>query len=500
MNSKLEDRFDEIEALARKMGLDPFPICFEEVPREVIWDVASYGLPTRMSHWSFGRTFTHQKTYGEMGYGKIYELIINNDPSYAFLDDTNPDIINLLVAAHCGAHADFFKHNICFAKTNRNMVNQAERNAKTIEQYKATYGLDAVEEWMDYAFSIDRHLDVHLGETREKYPEPEHVFREIKPLPYADIMGESSKSRVTEEIKNQEFPPHPEYDLLWFLANYAQILPWQREVLSIVRSEAYYFQPQLITKILNEGWASFWHAELMLNYENLSAEEHLDFCKAHSGVVSPGSGGSLNPYYIGFRILTDVKKRWDEYYEKGLKDAAFLAGKADEAHDEKGRVCLSKMNGYQKLFKIRAEEDDISFVHNYLTRDLAEEMELFTYGFRGKSEDPDEDDIIIKDRGLHAIKEALTSRLHHNGAPPIFIEKVDDKSVMHLRHHAKDPVPLDEQYAKETLRYVYAIWKKPISLVTHDRFGAEVKYTCGESGATKHTKKDGETVRIQIEM
>ena len=213
MNSKLLKRFDEIEQLAISKGLDFFPIIFEEVPREVIWEVASYGLPTRMSHWSFGRSYLHQKTNGEMGFGRIYELIINNDPSYAFLDDTNPDIVNMLVAAHCYGHSHYFKNNMLFQKTNRSMVNQAESNAKTIEGYKSKYGVDVVEEWMDIAFALDKHMDTNIGEERGRYPEPKHVFREIQPLPYADLMGESTKPRIIEEVQNKAFPPHPEKEL-----------------------------------------------------------------------------------------------------------------------------------------------------------------------------------------------------------------------------------------------------------------------------------------------
>jgi stage V sporulation protein R len=506
MTPSLEKRFDEIESLAREMGLDFFPVVFEEVPREIIWDIASYGLPTRMSHWSFGRSYIHQKTYGEMGYSKIYELILNNDPSYAFLDDTNSDVVNMLICAHCIAHSSFFKHNGCFATSNRNMVNQAERNAKVIDEYKTKYGTDVVEDWMDIAFAIDRHIDPRLGENRRKYPEPEHVFREINPLPYAELFGETIKPNVVEEVKNTEFPPHPEYDLLWFIATYAQMLPWQREVLSIIRSESFYFYPQMLTKIMNEGWASFWHAELMLNYDNrngrqgLSPAEHLDFSKAHSGVVSPGHGGSLNPYYVGFRIFTDIKERWDEYFEAGKKDAAFQRSSAIDGYDDDLAVVMSKKTGHQKMFEVMAEDDDVSFIYNYLTRELAEDMKLFTYGYRGKADDPEEDDIIIKDRELEKVRQVMTAPLHNYGAPPIFVVKANDKGLI-LKHDERDTAPLDEQYAKETLKYIFQAWRKPVKLYTRDRFGGSLEYAYSEAGSAKKDKsnEDG-SMSIEIEI
>ena len=499
MNLALEKRFEEIYALALKFGLDPFPISWEEVPREIIWDTASYGLPTRMSHWSFGKSFQHQKINGEMGFSKIYELIINSDPSFALLDETNDDVTNLLICAHCYGHSDFFKNNLLFAPTNRNMVNQAEANAKAIDSFKDKYGIDAVEDWMDIGFAIDNHIDWHRGENRKKYPAPEHVFKTKHPLPYADLCGEDTQPHVVEEIKNQGFPPHIEKDLLWFLINYAKMLPWQREVLSIIRSESFYFYPQGQTKIMNEGWASFWHAELMLNYENLTPEEHLEFTKSHSSIVRPGGGGRMNPYYVGFRILTDIKKRWDEYYKEGLKDAAFQKSDEIDHYDEKGDVVMSKMDGYKKIFKVRVEDDDISFISNYLTRDLCEDMELFTMGHAGEHPDPEEDDIILKDRELEIIKRTMVARLHNNGSAPIYITKSDDTGL-YLKHDPADKLTLDPFYAKKTLEYVFQVWKRPVVLITHREDGGEIRYDVGKDGVTEEIKgaDGGHTKKFQI--
>lgn len=495
MNETLERRFLEIEQLAGEMGLDFFPVVFEEVPRDVIWEIASYGLPTRMSHWSFGRTWLHQKTYGEMGFSKIYELIVNNNPSYAFLDDTNTDVINLLIAAHCLGHSSFFKCNQLFASTNRNMVNQAEKNAKTIDSYKTKYGIDAVEDIMDIGFAIDRHIDPVAGENRKRYPEMTHSFREVQPLPYADLFGEDVKPRIIEEIKNEKLPPRPEKDLIWFLTTYAKMLPWQREVLTIVRSESYYFYPQGQTKIMNEGWASYWHAELMYNYKNISSAEFVDFSKAHAGVVSPGHGGRLNPYYVGFRIYKDIKKRWDEAFEAGKKDVAFIASDATDVFDKNGKLVMSKVSGQEKIFKVMMEDDDFSFITNYLTRELCEDMMLFTYGLAGnvpEDADPEDDDLIILDRDLHKVRDAMTKGLHNNGCPQIVITNVED-NTLYMEHDKNDRLPLDENYARKTIEYMYKVWKGPISLKTKDRFGNAKNITVGLHGArpdgAKHTEK-----------
>jgi stage V sporulation protein R len=252
---------------------------------------------------------------------------------------------------------------------------------------------------------------------------------------------------------------------------------------------------------MNEGWASFWHAELMLNYEDLTAAEHMDFSKVHSGVVSAGQGGSMNPYYVGFRIFGDIKKRWDEYHEAGKKDAAFMKSGLVDQYDDEGHVVMSKMDGSQKLLQVRADDDDVSFVRNYLTRDLAQDMKLFRYGMRGASSDPDEDDIILKSRDLDKIIEAMTSRLHNYGAPPIYIEEVrdSDRSLV-MVHDESDKTPLDEMYAKETLKYVAKTWGHKVLLKTRDRFGKAMTYVIDEKSEVKNGKDEDDQTIVEVSL
>ena len=143
-------------------------------------EVAAYGLPTRARHWSYGKVYQHQHLYGTMGLSKIYEIVLNSDPGLAFLLDTNPEIANLLVTAHVFGHVDFFKNNLCFADTNRRMVNDAVAHALRIDAYIERYGLEVVEHLMDIGFALDRHTDPHKGLLRQPYPprrvvEKEHV-------------------------------------------------------------------------------------------------------------------------------------------------------------------------------------------------------------------------------------------------------------------------------------------------------------------------------------
>jgi stage V sporulation protein R len=282
-----ETRVAELEALARDQGLDFFPVSFEVVPQDMMTEVASYGLPTRARHWSYGKVYQHQHLYGTMGLSKIYEIVLNSDPGLAFLLDTNPDIANLLVAAHVFGHVDFFKNNVAFAGSNRNMVNDAVAHALRIDAYIERYGLEAVEHLMDIGFALDRHLDPHKGLQRQPYPTRRLVEKVRPDQPYDDLFEAPARS-ISYEVEGDKFPPHPERDLLWFLITYGRLEEWQRDVLQIIREESYYFYPQFNTKIMNEGWASYWHAELFHLYDGVRPGEMIEFARLHAGVVNSG--------------------------------------------------------------------------------------------------------------------------------------------------------------------------------------------------------------------
>lgn len=455
-------RFDELRALARRLGLEFFDVLFEVVPQDIMAEVAAYGLPTRARHWSYGKVYNRQRVHGQMGLSKIYEIVLNNDPAYAFLLDTNPEVANLLVAAHVYAHCDFFKHNVYFAQTNRNMVNAAVDHALRIDEYIERYGLDRVERVMDIAFAVDRHIDFHKGLVRKPYPSRQVVERERKAQPYADLFKEEAFA-LTKEVVGDVIPPHPEKDLLWFFAQYAPIEPWERDVLEIVREESYYFYPQFETKIVNEGWATYWHAEILHQYSDLSPSETIDFGVLHAGVVNPGHRLSLNPYYLGYRILVDVERRWDKLHAAGE----------------------SPLTGREKLFEIRTQENDLSFLANYLTQELVDELELFAYGYACNHEAPDRKkcrkcgEIEIKSRKVEDVVQSLIAPRYNYGAPRIVIKKVGEDGMLLLEHERGDSGGLDLKYAEKTLEYLHELWKKPLRLTTFNAQGEAVllKYT-----------------------
>ena len=459
----------EIEEMAKEEGLDFFPVIFEIVDRDIMLEACSYGLPVRARHWSYGRSYQHQKIYGEMGLSKVYEIVFNNDPSYAFLMDTNPDVINIMVGAHVFGHVHFFKHNAMFQGSDRSMIYRAAERATRVDKYIEQYGLDKVEHLMDIGFALDNHIDWNKGVFRQKYPKKRVIERVNRAGEFEDLLniGNTNKRRTVErKVVGNKLPPKPEKDLLWFLCNYAPLEDWEQDILGMIREESYYFYPIVVTKIMNEGFASFWHAELMFKYNKLSEEEYLNFAKIHSGVINPGSPFNINPYYLGFKVFTDIRERWDKLHAEGKSD----------------------ITGIQKVIQVAAEEDDASFLRNYLTKDLAVKLGMFNYGYKLKR-DPDAKDedlteehglIELKDRDLDKIIENIIRPTINYGAPLVTVNEVDGDTLV-LGH--KDTFgPLDEKYAEKTLEYIYELWGGPIELNTYTYEGDEVVYMIDETG------------------
>ncbi len=454
----LRERIAEIEALAIEQGLDFFPTSFEIVPSDIMTEIAAYGLPTRARHWSYGKVYQSQRLYGEMGFSKIYEIVLNAYPALAFLLQTNDITSNLLVAAHVFGHVDFFKNNVMFLNTNRNMVPDATSRAIRVDEYIERYSLDVVEHLQDIGFALDRHINPHLGTERKPYPKRHVVERERIVGPYDDVWGIKGPS-VTHEVVGEKFPPSPELDLLWFLITYAPIEDWQRDVLTIIREESHYFYPQFMTKIMNEGWASYWHAELFNKYSNLSPTEMLEFARLHAGVVNPGGRFSVNPYYLGYTILVDIEKRWDDLHKKGE----------------------STITGRQKLFEVRREEDDISFLQNYLTEELVERLGLFSMGTNCKHPPGQKchncEYIVITSRERDAVVESLTAPRHNYGMPQIVVRDVLN-GILYLEHVGRATSFLDREFANKTLDYVAELWKQQgVYILTCDEHGKECNLT-----------------------
>jgi stage V sporulation protein R len=442
----LEKSLEQIWEVALKFGLDPFPTRFEIVPASVMYEIGSYALPGRYSHWTFGKAYHRMKTMYDFGLSKIYEVVINTNPSYGFLLETNSPIQNKLVMAHVLGHVDFFKNNVYFSKTNRRMVESVSTHAGRMTGYEFKYGRKSVEKILDAVLAIEEHIDPNFFIKRERPPEPDEKER-ARVIPvgrYDDLwkLGEKKEPETVEEEKPRT-DRLPEKDLLYYIMrNSPHLQAWQRDVIGMIHEEMEYFVPQMQTKIMNEGFASFFHARIMRELD-LTDSEHMEFAELHSGVVSPHKG-QLNPYYLGYKIFEDIERRWDN--------------PSAEEREKLGRV---GGEGRAKIFEVRELESDVSFLRNYLTEELCEELDLFVY------ELVEEEEWTITEKRWKRVRDQLVANMTNFGFPYIEVADSDynNNRELYLRH-AYEGAELDGRYARKALEHVYTLWGRPVHLET----------------------------------
>ncbi|MFF2480670.1 SpoVR family protein [Paenibacillus sp. NPDC058071] len=453
----LERSIDEITEIASGFGLDFYPMRYEICPADIIYTFGAYGMPTRFSHWSFGKTFNKMKMQYDFGLSKIYELVINSNPCYAFLLEGNSLIQNKLIVAHVLAHCDFFKNNARFSATNRNMVESMSATADRIHRYEMDHGSEAVEKFIDAVLAIQEHVDPSIIKPyqldKQRYielltKEKNRLSKSSASSDYEDLWSlESEESAEAEQAGAKaaavkHFPPEPEKDLVWFIEEYSPLLEdWQRDIMSMLRDEMLYFWPQIETKIMNEGWASYWHQRIIREMP-LTSDETIEFAKLNSSVVVP-SRHSLNPYYLGLKIFEDIEKRWD-----------------NPTKEERERFGRTPGKGREKMFEVREFDSDISFLRNYLTKDLVNELDLYIFEKKGP-------EWKITDKSWEHIRDQLVYSKVNGGFPSIVVIDGDFNRIgeLYLKHNYEG-TELDLKYVERTLPYVVQLWGKNVHLET----------------------------------
>lgn len=439
---ELENYAARIEKLAAELGLDYFPVDFELVPNNFMMEIAVYGLPVRMPHWSFGIRYIHQLIRQGMGHSRIFEVMFPGNPCHAYLVDNNSTAENTLVVAHVIGHADFAKNNHLFARfmemAGGHILEQAAQRAHSIESALGQYGQERVEAILDAALALEPHVDINQPLHRQPY-----ACGAAEPSREKSTNGFVSRfqklpghAMVTSEVppgKRATVPIRPEFDLLWFVANYAPDLEgWERDIFLAVREESFYFYPVFACQIMNEGWASYWHARLLREADFLPHDLYVSAIKAHSDVVRPYAAErqlalAINPYHLGFSM-------WEDLIEK---------------------------RGIQAAREICKEEDDFGFIRNYLTEELADKLNLFVY------EADHEGGIRIAERDIHAVREAILAPKFNYGAPRIAVSAMHVDGSLELIHdHESDGRGLDLARAERVLDYMARVWRRPVSLQT----------------------------------
>jgi len=456
----------DIEDHARAYGLDFFPVIFEMMDYEEINMVASYGgFPSRFPHWRFGMQYEYmQKSYG-YGLHKIYEMVINSNPCYAYLLNSNQLVDQKLVIAHVFAHCDFFKNNLYFKNTNRRMMDEMANHGSRIQDYMARFGQDTVEDFLDTCASIENLIDpgaLFVNGNGRSDRGAEGNGRDLRRLKSKDYMEpyinppeflEERRRAQAAEDANQRFPARPEKDVLHFLMEHAPLANWQRDILSMVREESYYFAPQAQTKIMNEGWASYWHEKIMTE-RVLDASELIDFADHHSSTLAVHPG-QLNPYKLGYELYCDIERRWNSgRFGKEYEECDDIARKAAWNHNT--------AQGREKIFQVRAIYNDMTFIDEFLTEEFCREQRLFTYSLNERNARYE-----IADRDFRAVKEKLLFQLTNQGHPFLTVEDAnfENRGELFLKHRF-DGLELRVDHARATLEALQRVWTRPVHVQT----------------------------------
>lgn len=330
----------KIERIARRFGLAFDPIIYNIVTSQEMSEVvARHGFPAAPHHWRYGQQSLSLKRQFRHGLGRIYEIVLNTVPSYAFLLQVNDVITQKAVMAHVPGHGDMNKNNPYFVPTNRNMLNAMASDALMIERLHALIGRDTVEAFFDKVLSFESFIDqnqmyqprwpVQEEEDRDAEVkghrgrvEPTHIRpREELPEYMDEFLNppewlEKESERLTEELRKRvdikrgvRTPAKPEKDILGFLARHAPLETWQRDIVAMIWRHSIYFAPMRRTKLMHEGWATFFEEEIMTEAGMIGHNELSQFVIELAGVQRKGSG--LNPYRLGYELWKDIRMRWN---------------------------------------------------------------------------------------------------------------------------------------------------------------------------------------------
>lgn len=468
LTPELEEARKKIHKVAMGYGLDCFETIFELITYDQINQFAAYGgFPVRYPHWKFGMEYEHLSKSYEYGLSKIYEMVINTDPCYAYLMEGNMMMDQKLVMAHVYGHCDFFKNNIWFSKTNRKMMDQMANHATRIRRYMDRYGYETVENFIDVCLSVENLIDrhsVYVETSIKKQPveppaEDAGLLKVHKPYmrdyinPPEFVREQREKRAQAEAAKGRRFPTEPERDILKFLIHYAPLEDWQQDVLSIIRDEAYYFAPQGMTKTMNEGWASYWHSKIMTQ-NILTDSEIIDFADHHSGTMAMAPNG-YNPYKVGIELMRDIEERWD----KGR-----FGREWEDCDDIKERQHWDKKTGLgrQKIFEVRKVYNDVTFIDEFLTEDFCVRNKLFVYKFNKRT-----NRFEVDTKDFKAIKAQLLFHMTNFGQPIIRIEDANFENRGELLlNHLHEGIDMQPDFMQATLKNVQKLWQRPVNLVT----------------------------------
>lgn len=478
---RLQNIEARIKELAKESGLSTTDIIFEIVPAQRMLEGMAYRFPTNFSHWSFGRDYDKARTiYEHTGEGIPYEVVWNFDVPKAFIVETNPFALKALVIAHVFGHVDFFLRSrySSHGRSFSDVAEEARHAAHRFREYEAQYGREQVEKTIDAAMSIrwqgsldsmtEEELDDDLARERivsverEKLRYARQGGSGFGRLPTAEETAEVEKKL---RLLSRRVPPEPISDLLGYIARYSTALTsWQRDILGVVRNQAQASVPNARTKLLNEGWATFWHARIMrklFEEKLLTPAEHGVFNDFHSRVTRE-SRMNFNWYSIGPALFEYILERWDRgCFGKEYENCADPIKKA-YWNTRAGK-------GMEKIFATRALYSDRMAIEEFFTDEFINRLKLYIY-----EAIPDETtgsvNYVIAEKNPEVIRGILKKQFANQmGIQPITIRNADynNHGELYLFHdYDVGGVELDERYRNGTLENIQYLWGRKVHLDT----------------------------------
>lgn len=442
LSPQLMEAAQRSEAAAKGAGLSFFEVVFEMLDAADVNAIAAYGgFPVRYASWRFGMEFERLSRGYDWGLSKIYELVINHDPTIAYLVRSNSLMEQKLVMAHVFGHADFFANNAWFAPTDRRMLDRFDEHARRIQEHTDAVGLERVERFLDRALGLEQLMDPYGPLRAHRHAEAhahEHANQGLSSADRSqaalgalmeggapDVVRDSDVEGARSAFRTPSQLDLPSFDVLPFLVEHAELEPWETDLLSIVRTEAEYFLPQRMTKIINEGWASFWHSRLLTG-GLLDASEVVEFADCHSGATS-ASPGQLNPYKLGIELFRHAESL-------GMD-----------------------------LFQLRSIHNDVSFVDEVMDEDFVLQSSMFVMSQGGKGKAAGRR---IGSREPTEVKESLLKSLAWGGQPRIRLVAVEGPTLVLEHEHDGRDLKLDD--AGEMLRTIESFWRRPVELRTRE--------------------------------
>jgi len=441
---------ERIREKVEEFGLSCYPQEFEICDHfQMLGYMAYSGMPSHYPHWSYGKSYEKLKTMYDYGVsGLPYEMVINSSPALAYLMRDNSLCLQVLTIAHVYGHNDFFRNNFTFKSTRAELtLNLFKIHADRVRSYAEdpSIGTEKIETILDAAHALAIQCRRNLAIKKlSREEERQQVLAASQPS--TDPFQRVHKRQEYIPPDLERVPLSPEEDLLLFIRDHNPYLSeWEKDLLTIVHEREQYFIPQIETKIMNEGWASYWHREI-LNNLNLPQELYLEFLVRHNQVVRPHPRG-INPYHIGLKLWDDIKRRHD-----------------NPTAEEIEKYGKPSKTGMQAIFESRDVDRDVSFLRRFLTEELMREMDMFQYEPRG------EELVISKVSDKESWREVKETLLKSVGMGSIPVIKIEDADHNHSRilytKHYHDGRDLQLEYAERTLAYLHRLWRHEVILET----------------------------------